>query len=358
MMRQFAFFRLHDRAESWQSQRMINRIIESTSNWLPTPHSDTDSLSHSISLSLPSRLDSLAAIPEEAVWLASQKSPRTREAYRRDVSQFLRFIGVISPTQLRAIDHRAVIAWEAHLREHERLQPTTVRRRLSALSSLFSHLVRFGSAELNPVREIKRPEINRRQGKTLAFSRSQSRTILDAPDPNTLIGLRDRAILAVGLQVGFRRSEIANLRVRDLHQNRGFDALWVTRKRGKRDSVAINSQVARRIHDYLTVAGQADDLDGPLFRPVRSNHCHRDPRRTISSDEINRIVHKHARRAGLTRGYSAHSMRATFITTALENGANLEDVQRDVGHADPSTTKLYDRRGHNPERSASFFASY
>ena len=55
--------------------------------------------------------------------------------------------------------------------------------------------------------------------------------------------------------------------------------------------------------------------------------------------------------------YSAHSMRATFITTALDNGASLEDVQSD-GHADPSTTKLYDRRGYNPEKSASFFANY
>ena len=51
-------------------------------------------------------------------------------------------------------------------------------------------------------------------------------------------------------------------------------------------------------------------------------------------------------------------MRATFITTALENGCSLEDVQRAAGHADPSTTKLYDRRGYNPEKSASFFANY
>jgi integrase/recombinase XerD len=55
------------------------------------------------------------------------------------------------------------------------------------------------------------------------------------------------------------------------------------------------------------------------------------------------------------RGYSAHSMRATFITTALENGAQLEDVQKATGHRDPSTTKLYDRRGYNPEKAASFF---
>jgi integrase len=61
---------------------------------------------------------------------------------------------------------------------------------------------------------------------------------------------------------------------------------------------------------------------------------------------------------GLDRGYSAHSMRATFITTALENGAQLEDVQEAAGHRDPGTTKLYDRRGYNPEKAASFFATY
>jgi site-specific recombinase XerD len=61
---------------------------------------------------------------------------------------------------------------------------------------------------------------------------------------------------------------------------------------------------------------------------------------------------------GLDRGYSAHSMRATFITTALENGAQLEDVQKAAGHCNPGTTKLYDRRGYNPEKAASFFATY
>ncbi len=73
---------------------------------------------------------------------------------------------------------------------------------------------------------------------------------------------------------------------------------------------------------------------------------------------IGRILKDYARRLCLTRGYSAHSIRATFITTALENGCSVEDVQRDASHADPSTTKLYDRRGYNPEKSASFFANY
>jgi integrase/recombinase XerD len=107
--------------------------------------------------------------------------------------------------------------------------------------------------------------------------------------------------------------------------------------------------------------GHEDDIDGPLFRAATSlqlNSKASQPCRAMDPDAINWVVRKHAGTIGLARGYSAHSMRATFITTALENGAQLEDVQKAAGHRDPSTTKLYDRRGYNPEKAASFFATY
>jgi integrase/recombinase XerD len=78
----------------------------------------------------------------------------------------------------------------------------------------------------------------------------------------------------------------------------------------------------------------------------------------MDPDAVDRVLRKYAKAIGLSRGVSAHSMPATFITTALENGATLDDVQRAAGHSEPGTTKLYDRRGYNPEKSANFFASY
>ena len=303
-------------------------------------------------------LADLAAIPEEEIWLASQKSARTRRAYRLDVAHFMRTLGITTPDQLRQVDHRAVIAWERIMREQEGAAASTVRRRLSALSSLFKHLVRHGSAGRNPVADVARPSINREEGSTAAFSKAQSRKLLDAPSPDTLAGMRDRAILSVGLQVGLRRAEIAGLTVGDLHQNRGYDALRLTRKGGRRDALAIHSQVAQRIRAYLELAGHGDDHAGVLFRPLRGNAKPHDPAGQLDPDAIDRMVRKYAAAIGLVRGYSAHSMRATFITTALENGAQLEDVQKAAGHRDPSTTKLYDRRGYNPEKAASFFAVY
>jgi integrase/recombinase XerD len=259
---------------------------------------------------------------------------------------------------LRQADHKAVIAWERFMRETEHAASSTIRRRLAALSSLYKHLVRHDHAARNPVGEVERPAINRDEGSTLAFAKPQARKMLDLPSEDTIAGLRDRAILSVGLQVGLRRAEIATLKVGDLHQNRGYDSLRVSRKGSRRDALAINPQTAARLRAYLEKAGHGADVDGPLFRPLKHNGKRRDERRGMDPDAIDRVVRKYAGDLGLDLGYSAHSMRATFITTALENGAQLEDVQKAAGHRDPGTTKLYDRRGYNPEKAASFFATY
>src|SRR5919202_570850 len=259
-------------------------------------------------------VDQLAGIPEEEIWLERRESARTRRAYRTDVQHFMRTLNITSPDELRQVDHRAVIAWERLMREEQGSQASTVRRRLAALSSLFAHLVKFREVEMNPVRDVERPVVNRREGMTLAFSQTQARSILDTPNPNTLLGVRDRAILAVGLQVGFRRAEIASLKVGDFHMNRGYDSLKVVRKGGKKGSLAIHPQAAQRIRDYLALAKHGDDIEGPLFRPVRENRKAQESRRHLAPRIIDHILRKYARHIGLERGYSAHSMRATFIT--------------------------------------------
>ena len=148
----------------------------------------------------------LAAIPEEEIWLASQKSARTRRAYKLDLAHFMRTLGITTPGQLRQVDHRAVIAWERIMREEQGAEASTVRRRLSALSSLFKHLVRHGAASRNPVVDVARPAITARKAAPPPSSKAEARKLLDAPSPDTVAGLRDRAILSVGLQVGLRRA--------------------------------------------------------------------------------------------------------------------------------------------------------
>jgi len=308
---------------------------------------------------VPATPQAIADIPEEQVWLASLKSRHTRRAYRNDVRHFMRVIGITTRAELRSVTHKHVVAWDHFMREFEDRRPSsaTIRRRLAALSSLFSHLIQHAGIEVNPVREIRRPPADH-EGQTPAFARKEARAVLDSPPLDTAAGLRDRAILSVGLQAGLRREEIANLRVADLHSTRGFDALRIHGKRNKRRTVLINAQTAQRIRAYLVAAGHGGDGCGPLFRPVGHNQHRLDDRRHLSGEQIARIARKYAAKVGKMCGYAAHAMRATWVTTALANGADIVDVQKDAGHSDVSVTRRYDRRRQNPEKSAAFFATY
>lgn len=100
--------------------------------------------------------------------------------------------------------------------------------------------------------------------------------------------------------------------------------------------------------------------DAPELNPVEYlwSHWKQHELPNFCPTTFGQLSHYARRALGLDRGYSAHSIRATFITTALENGYSLEHVQRAAGHREPGTTNLYDRRGYNPEKSASFFATY
>jgi hypothetical protein len=100
----------------------------------------------------------------------------------------MRCCGIVTPDELRQVDHRGVIAWERFMRETDDAAGSTVRRRLAALSSLFNHLVEHSQADRNPVAAVRRPAINRDEGFTLAFSRSQARKPLDTPSGDDVAG--------------------------------------------------------------------------------------------------------------------------------------------------------------------------
>jgi len=268
--------------------------------------------------------------------------------------------GIESREELRQTSRAAVIAWTRKMEDEEE-KPRTICRRLSALSSLFKHLMEQHQATHNPTDGVKRPSVGGETGVTAAFDEAQARTLLDAPTTETVIGLRDRAILSVLLQAGPRRAEVSKMKVKDFYTNKGYLSLRYIRKGGKQHSVTLHTQTAQRLQEYLAKAGHGQDVEGPLFRPIRTNwkKPEADLRRFLDPDMIDRIVRKYVKEAlGHTRGFSAHSCRATFATTALENKCPLEDVQKTLGHVDSRTTKLYDKRGDNPERSATFFANY
>ena len=263
-------------------------------------------------------LAALAAIPEEEIWLASQKSARTRRAYRQDVAHFMRTLGIATPEQLRQVDHRAVIAWERIMREQEGAAASTVRRRLAALSSLFKHLVRYGTASRNPVADVQRPTINREEGSTAAFSKAQARLLLDA-------GGRHRGGAArPGDSVRGPAGRIT------AGGDRGADRGRPAPEPGRGRAAANPQGRAARRPGHQPAGGRPNRRLPRTRRPRQrprgaavpakaGNPKAHDAAGRMDPDAIDRVLRKYAAVIGLGRGYSAPSMRATFITTALEN---------------------------------------
>lgn len=226
------------------------------------------------------------------------------------------------------------------------------------MASLFDYLCDRNAVSNNPVDGVKRPMANNNEGKTPAISDAQAKKLLNAPDPKTKKGLRDRAILATFLYHGLRVEELCSLKVKDVQERRGVMHFHVHGKRSKIRYVPVHPEALTRIHDYLGVSGHALEQDTPLFRPVR-NHMTGTLVKHMNTSSVFRLVRKYGMEVGISASpFSPHSLRATSATNALEHSADIAKVQQWLGHANVSTTRLYDRRKSRPEESPTFQIQY
>lgn len=297
----------------------------------------------------------LASVPAAVEWFANIDNPRTRRAYQNDLEDFCGFVGLTGAEEFRAVTRAHVLAWRAQL-ESRSLAGATIRRKLAALASLFDHLLENNAvAGGNPVHGVKRPKIETNEGKTPALSDDQAEALLEAPGVETLKGLRDRAILAVLLYHGLRREEAAQLMTTDLQERRGIKHLQVRGKGGKTRYLPLHPVAAERIHEYLERDTQREPGNGPLFRSIRGTTTGAG----VSANGIYTVVAQWAKAAGINvDGLGVHGLRATAATNALEHDADIAKVQTWLGHANISTTRLYDRRGQRPEDSPTFKVKY
>ena len=300
----------------------------------------------------------LAQVPPEIEWFANIQNARTRRAYQNDLRDFMTFVGIEKPEEFRQVTRAHVIAWRNDLKKRQ-LSPSTIRRRLSALTSIFDYLCEKNSIQINPVHGVERPKESANEGKTPALSIDQAKRLLDAPPADTLKGKRDRAILATLLYHGLRREELCSLRVVDLRMRQGIRHLEIHGKGDKIRFIPIHPKAAVLIEEYLQEAGHAEEKDSPLFRPMKNNSTG-DLGKSVSPDAVYRLIVIHyARKAGIHfDGLSPHALRATAATTALERGSDIAKVQDWLGHANVSTTSLYDKRQSRPEESPTFKVEY
>ena len=291
-------------------------------------------------------------------------SPYTARCYGADLRQYCEFVGtsrgieIDDDAEARAFDAlgrggagpettltgriagadaESVRAFLEHLSSHS-YSPATMARKIATLRSFYKWAHKRSLTPQNPMTMIRTP----RQAKRLpkAITVEQIERLLSAPDDRDALGARDRAMLETLYSTGLRVSELVQLDLDDLDET--GEALRVRGKGKKERLVPLGSHALAAIRRYLVVLGNDERFagawaGGTTDRPLFLNkHGKR-----LSSRSVRRKLDKYLRQVGLDPGISPHTLRHSFATHLLDNGADLRSVQELLGHQSLSTTQAY-----------------
>jgi len=257
-------------------------------------------------------------------------SEHTVRAYSSDLSRYFEWAERASVDPLRP-PHRALRRYLADL-DRSGYARRTIARRLTALRTFMGYLTQEGIVQSDPSRVVSAPRTPRRLPSLVP--QDVLRTLLDAPDPETPVGVRDRAVLEMLYASGVRVSELTGLSLDRLDLRSGMAT--VMGKGSKERMVPLHPFAVRRVRDYLersrpALVRSADP--GTVFLSIRGN--------PLSADAVRRLLKTHLASAGAATALSPHSLRHTFATHLLEGGADLRTVQELLGHVALSTTQIY-----------------
>ena len=283
--------------------------------------------------------DVVAEIGRWRAYLGAERrmSPKTLEAYERDVGQFLGFLAehLGAPPSLKTLakitpaDVRAFMA----SRRADGAGNRTLMRSLAGARSFARFLERNGKGKVGALAAIRAPKLARTLPKPLAASAAKQMTDIDlraGEDRETWILARDAAVLALLYGCGLRISEALGLKRGDAN---GKDALTVTGKGNKTRMVPVLPQVTKAIADYITLCPYDLPADGPLFVGARGGPL---------SPRIVQLAMATLRGAlGLPDTATPHALRHSFATHLLGRGGDLRSIQELLGHASLSTTQIY-----------------
>ena len=269
----------------------------------------------------------------DALWLADGLAKNTLAGYRSDLQLFALWLAQ-QATSLVTVDEATLNAYLAYLhRREEGIKAASQRRLMASLKRLYRWLLDQGKVQADPLRHIEKPQAVQRFPKTLA--ESQVMDLLNAPDINTALGLRDRAMLELLYASGLRVSELIGLRLFELNLN--DNVVRVMGKGSKERLVPLGEVAADWLARYLREA-RGDLLGGhvsdAIFVTARGAG--------MTRQMFWMLIKKYALHAGIpSQRISPHVLRHAFATHLLNHGADLRVVQLLLGHADISTTQIY-----------------
>lgn len=263
-------------------------------------------------------------------YLAVEKglAQNTVESYTRDLHKYFSFMKAKQPDDLVQKD---VVAFLAHLSSDGIAVPSAARS-LAAIRGFHKFLLIDKLATTDPTVNIETPHGWKRLPKTLAAADVDS--LLNQPDLTTPIGMRDKAMLELLYATGLRVSELVGLTLRDINLERGY--LVVMGKGSKERAVPLGEVASVAVQEYINSG-----------RPSLLNNTESDylfissQRRGITRQMFWERIKFYTKKAGITKNVSPHTLRHSFATHLLDNGADLRAVQAMLGHSDISTTQIY-----------------
>ncbi len=264
----------------------------------------------------------------DAMWLESGLSKNTLSAYRSDLHRFAKFIGDKELTVVEQSDVQKFLGFMMA----QGTKASSSARVLSTLRRFFRYQIRENRVSKDPCAQVLSPK----QGRPLpkAMSEQQVDDLLNAPDTQTSLGLRDRAMLETLYATGLRVSELVDLTLLEVSLQVGV--VRIVGKGNKERLVPLGEQAVDWIEQYqqgARIALLKQRQTDAMFVTARGAG--------MTRQAFWHIIKKYALKAGIEQALSPHTLRHAFATHLINHGADLRSVQMLLGHADLSTTQIY-----------------
>jgi integrase/recombinase XerD len=256
----------------------------------------------------------------------------TLESYERDITQYLEFVEKSGITQLQDTKKITIQNYLLQLKKLGRAS-SSITRSMVSIRSFYQFLVRERMLDLDPSLNMESPRLVKRLPKVLSIQEVE--TLLEAPETNTAYGMRDKAMLELLYATGIRVSELVNLNAG--HVNLGMGFVRCIGKGSKERIIPLGRIAAKWLNEYLQIMRRQLLRESKLDDALFINHLGT----RLTRQGFWKIIKKYGREAHILKEITPHTLRHSFATHLLDNGADLRAVQEMLGHADISTTQIY-----------------